>query len=259
MAVFVKHTACTRCTSSDALAHYSDGSTYCFSCGSGSGLSAASFSATEAFQEEDDEEVPLLPSDLSHDFPKEVLQWVEPTGLTYAELIRHGYFFSRAERGLLRVLQQTLIGAVCQSDGEPLHLRRNPYELRKLFRSNAAEQGPAPKGPKTLFRGNKEEAYGGVQSLDTGRAGQVCIVEDSPSAIKVGRSVDCYPLFGSSISNSKLCTLVAPYKKVWVWLDSDKLHSARAIAERCIMLGKEASVVFTQHDPKYLNADKELK
>lgn len=71
--------------------------------------------------------------------------------------------------------------------------------------------------------------------------------------------MDCYPLFGSSIGNGKLSRLVAPYDTVWVWLDSDKLNAARSIAERCLMLGKQAHVVFTQQDPKYLNADEELK
>lgn len=256
MAVFLYHGPCSRCTSSDALAHYSDGATYCFSCGSGSGSNAASFSAKEAFLEEEDEELPLLPSDLSRSFPQEVLEWVQPTGVTYAELIRNGYFFSRTERGLLRVLSQERLGGTHSGttcDGRVSG--RNPYEVRRIFRNDAGSEGVAWKGPKTLFRGNKEDTYGGVQPLDGGRKGEVCIVEDSLSAIKVGRVVDGYPLFGSSVSKDKLTRITQGYDKVFVWLDSDKLNNARQIAEQCLMLGKRASVIHTDLDPKYLDAN----
>lgn len=258
MAVFVKHTGCDRCGSSDALAHYSDGGSFCFSCGIPSGASAASFVPTFAADcpSEEDEDVPYLPSDLSHDFPQHVIQWLAPTGVTIHELIQSGYFYSKSEPGLLRVLQPGLCTGAIQ------HLRgraKSPYENRSSF----GVFSPRRSGPKTIFRGSKENTDGFVkncalQPLAGRQTEALCIVEDSISAIKVARYCDAVPLFGSSISNNKLTRIVKDYAIVYVWLDSDKLNNARSIADRCQLLGKRSVVIYTELDPKYCDAATEI-
>lgn len=262
MAIFIRHTGCDRCGSSDALAHYSDGSSYCFSCGVPSGASTPGF---VRLVEEDDEQV-VPPHDLSYDFPIEVFQWIDPTGLKIEELIKNGYFFSKTTGRLVRVF--------VEGDGEAVHhgARRkySAYEDRAVYRGYA--------GPKTRFRGSKETTTGIVQAhrnlqqpqygnSEAQEESTTCIsqhntcvlVEDSLSAIKCGRYFDSFPLFGSTISKNKLATITKPYKKVYVWLDSDKLNNARQIAEQVKMLGKESVVVFTDDDPKYLNVKDYVK
>lgn len=66
------------------------------------------------------------------------------------------------------------------------------------------------------------------------------------------------PLFGSSISNSKLVKAVKSFEEIIVWLDSDKFPQAQAISSRIRSLGKQARVVYTEKDPKYVD-DSEIK
>lgn len=60
------------------------------------------------------------------------------------------------------------------------------------------------------------------------------------------------PLLGSHLATSRLNALAGLYKgyKVLVWLDSDKLKEARAIAEKFKLVGVTARVVWTELDPK---------
>lgn len=254
MAIFLRHTGCDKCGSSDARAIYSDSSEYCFSCGWSSSANAATFVPT--FAEETDEEIPLLPSDLSHDFPAEVFHWLQPTGLTIAELIRNGYFYSRSERGLVRVLGSARTQN--QDYGVPGPgpvARRSAHEIRRGYGGLSRGLQARISGPKTLFRGSKEQANGKIQLQDGARSEALCIVEDSISAIKCARAIDSIPLFGSSISNNKLTKITKEYQLIYVWLDSDKLNNARLIADRIRFLGKKAEVVFTELDPKYTNGN----
>jgi hypothetical protein len=247
VAVFLKHTGCDRCGSSDALAHYSDGSTYCFSCGIVSGADASSF--VPSFEE--DEEVVRIPSDLSHEFPQEIIQWLKPTELTIGELIRFGFFYSRAERGLVRLLGPVDSGEDAEHPGS----RASAFECRKVFGGTSQGLRLRSKSPKTIFTGSKEHASGLVQHDAGGsRTTRLCIVEDSLSAVKAGRVCDSLPLFGSSISNNKLSKVCKNYKEIVVWLDSDKLNAARNICDRVQLMGKLGSTRFTELDPKYMNA-----
>lgn len=253
MAIFLRHTGCDRCGSSDALAHYSDGSSYCFSCGVPGGASRPGFVRVA---EEDDEQV-VPPNDLSYDFPIEVFQWIDLTGLKIEELIKNGYFFSKSTFQLVRVFHE----------GDGGELRPNSWKNCSAYETRSFNK--SLRGPKSTFRGSKETTRGGVQahrhlqqeagSEDGAGHGQegdesVCIiVEDSLSAIKCGRHYDSFPLFGSTVSKNKLTNLIKPYDRVVVWLDSDKLNNARQIADRIKMLGKQSQVVYTELDPKYLN------
>lgn len=242
MATFVRHTACPICGSSDALAHYADGSTFCFSHGKPVGNPDR-----PGFVIKDEEEDGFtLPDDLDNSsFPLEVFQWLEPTQLTIGELIANAYFFSKSTGRLFRTFPRREHTDVRQ------HVGGGPgsAEDRRIYGGT--------KGPKTRFYGSKEDTFcyqgnPGLQLRDS-----LTIVEDSLSAIKVGRSHCSHPLWGSSVSNNKLSRLVAPdgkpFKHVYVWLDSDKLRAAHAIADRIAMLGIKSSVIVTDLDPKYLN------
>ena len=245
MATFVRHTACPVCGSSDALAHYSDGSSYCYSHGK-----PVSHSDKPGFIVVDEEGPDWsLPHDLSTDnFPIEFFQWISPTGLTLGELLAHNYFFSKSTGRVWRVLFNSQPQAVCRTMGG----RGDAAESRSIYGSF--------QGPKARFYGSKEEtfAYSGSDKLQLRNS--LVIVEDSLSAIKTGRHCCSIPLFGSSISNSKLAAICKNgYESIYVWLDSDKLRAAHSIAERITMLGIKSSVVLTEDDPKYLNAQDYIK
>lgn len=269
MAVFIQHTNCERCGSSDANALYDNGSSYCFSCGSVGGADRPSF-----IQEQADEPSFSLPSDLSHDFPPHVLKWIAPTEITIEELIKNGYFYSKFTQGLYRLVgNSSPKGVVSNVASRRNESRCNSAEARFSFSSIRKSST----SPKSRFFGSKEETDGyvwrppteGVQLSSSygngGGSGQednakaeersLCITEDSLSAIKCARFVDAVPLFGSSISNNKLARIVKNYDNIFVWLDSDKLNSARNIADRIKMLGKKSSVIFTDLDPKYLKGN----
>lgn len=250
MGVFLKHTACGNCGSSDALAHYDNGSTYCWSCGAVSGADRPGFVSNKEGRDW------ALPHDLSTDnFPIEFFQWLEPTGLKLGELLAHNYFFSKSTGRVWRLFQQLSAEPVCGGSRGG----RGSAESRRINGTH--------KGPKARFYGSKEEtfAYSGSDKLQLRNS--LVIVEDSLSAIKTGRHCCSIPLFGSSISNSKLAAIcknglsqqTAPLEHIYVWLDSDKLRAAHSIAERIAMLGIKSVVINTDLDPKYLNAEDYIK
>lgn len=246
MATFLHHSACSKCGSSDALAHYSDGGKFCFSCG------YTGRPDRPAFILDEEDSGFTLPDDLDNSsFPLEVFQWIDPTGLTIGELIANNYFFSKSTTRLFRIFDTTSGRSVPQ---RLWHRKGGSAEDRRIRSGN---------GPKTRFYGSKEDTfcYSGYQGLQLRES--LTIVEDSLSGIKVGRTHCAHPLWGSSVSNNKLSRLVAPdgkpFKHVYVWLDSDKLRSAHAIAARVQMMGIGSSVIVTDDDPKYLNASEYLK
>ena len=259
MATFVKHSACVSCSSSDALAHYSDGSQYCFSCG------YSSRRTRPAFKEIDEDEQQLvLPYDCSHDFPEEVYNWIKPTTITIAELIKHDYYYSARAGGLLRVFRRTempRLDSANEHSESGQHSKRpgtilDAYEVRYFFRE--PEKGGPAAGPKSKFRGSKENVFAFSSPNEEANLQRLVLVEDSLSSICVGRHCTSMPLFGSSISNSKLVKAVKPFEEIIVWLDSDKFIQAQAISSRIKSLGKKSWVIYTDEDPKYCNNIEEL-
>lgn len=245
MATFVHHIACITCGSSDARAVYSDGSEYCFSCGATNRADRPGFVVAE------DEKSFTLPRDLAQDFPEQVFKWIQPTGIEIHDLIRNGYFYSQFTGGLYRLLDRE---------------RHSSNVSRRVLDTNASSAdvrwllGNRTSTSKSQFLGSKEETDGYVQlssasGLPQGRTTGLIVVEDSLSAIKCARLMDSIPLFGSSISNNKLTRIVKGYERVYIWLDSDKYRNAQHIAIRCKVLGKQAECIYTELDPKYLNAN----
>lgn len=271
MATFVKHSACVSCSSSDALAHYSDGSQYCFSCGYSSRRTRPAFPELSDKLDEDEQQL-VLPYDCSHDFPEEVYNWIKPTTITIAELIKHDYYYSARAGGLLRVfwrIEMPGLGSTNEHSKSGQHSKRpgailDAYEVRYFFRGS--KKGGSAAGPKSKFRGSKENTYAfsspneeaNLQRLKEHQRQCLVIVEDSLSSIRVGRHCTSMPLFGSSISNSKLVKAIKPFEEIIVWLDSDKFPQAQAISSRIKSLGKKSRVIYTEKDPKYVD-DSEIK
>lgn len=236
MAHFLHHSPCSHCGSSDALAHYSDGSLYCFSCGWTGRPDRPSF-------KEVDEEVVRLPDDLTHDFPEEVGKWIAPTGLTYVDLIKSSVNYSNSAGGLVRVFDITA------DRGHNTVLRNggSAYEVRYVHRFK--------EGPKTKFFGSKEEVFAVSKPAGAEQDVKLVLVEDSLSAIKVGTVVPSMPLFGSTISKEKLKKTIDIFKcqEVIVWLDADKWKKSQEIASQLQSLGVRSRCVYTDDDPKYVS------
>lgn len=190
-----------------------------------------------AFADDEDEEV-VFPKDLTLDFPQWVVDWIKPTHIELYELIRSSYFYSHSTGGLVRLLE-------CR-DSQGIRGGVRPRYCAYETRFHSQRQ-------KSRFSGSKDGVHA-ICSPEEVHPVQpaLCLVEDSLSSIKIGRSVPCAPLFGSSISNAKLVSITKPFDKVYVWLDSDKLNASRLIADRIRLLGKQAEVIYTELDPKYL-------
>lgn len=260
MATFVKHTSCKRCGSSDALAHYSDGGEYCFSCGAVGGADRPGFlSATS------EEPSFKLPDSLSRNFTQEQLNWIKPTGITVTELIQNDYY-SQVNGLLWRVLEHGCAESrrVAPHGSGP---KNRFYGVKSTINGTipCRRSGGEGMGSHLLQNGRPhyEEKNGdslqqeGASSSihSAGNFHCLVIVEDSLSAIKCARHLDAVPLFGSSISNEKLVRITKEYKLIYVWLDSDKYSQAQLIAGRIKMLGKQSRVIYTELDPKYLDAN----
>lgn len=262
MALFLRHTPCPRCGSSDARAEYSDGSTHCFSCKHTSG-------STRGFVEESSEKSYSLPDDLSTDFDELVYNWIAPTGLTYEELIKNGYSYSKRLKYLCRRVRTTSVGQI-------------GCDIRRLHRVPEGMH----KTPKSLYYGSKESAEATIQSEATGWAGttraalshQSCegvegedaypegrtsswrspssllvCCEDSLSSIKIARVTDSCALFGTKCSLNKLTRIAQNYDKVVIWLDSDKFGDSVRLSDSARALGKAATSIYSDLDPKYLD------
>lgn len=234
MAVFVRHEACPKCGSRDNLAVYDDGSSWCFGCGYTVRSSISGFVKETMLVEE---QTWSLPDDLTQDFPQEVFDFIKPYELTVAELIKYEYYFSRRAGGLWRVFDTNSNQHLCASSRSS----GGAAEYRQIHSRT--------KGPKTRFFGSKEEACaiaGAEHNSST-----LVIVEDSMSSLKVGRTVACAPLFGTSLTMNKLTEYAKDYQQIVVWLDRDKFKEAWAIADRFKWLGCATKVVLTDKDPKY--------
>lgn len=236
MAHFVKHVGCDKCGSSDANAIYSDGSRHCFSCGWNSGANRPGWVDVE-----EDPDIVVVPENITTEFPQVVLDWIKPTTITVQELIRARYFFHNFTSRL---------GRVCYND---LNLSLPKHRRGRECAIEYRNFNPTKEGPKAVFKGSKEDARAPAGHHLLQQTGQLVIVEDSLSSLRVGRYACSEPLFGSSVSNNKLSRIIAPAEEVVVWLDSDKYRSAVDIASRCKTLGKKARVVVTDLDPKYVD------
>lgn len=237
MAIFLHHTGCKKCGSSDALAHYSDGSWYCFSCGNTSRATRPVWSYVE-----EEKQIPALPDDCSTDFDDLVYNWIKPTELTYGELISAQYVFSRSTRRLFRLLHQGGPDSICPTGVDAReHTGGYSFEYRNLDSSSA--------GPKARFFGSKESTYA-ITSKNPST--KLILVEDSLSSLKVGRQAASMPLFGSTISNNKLAVLAKHYNEIDVWLDADKFYKAKQISDALKALGVKSKAIYTDLDPKYI-------
>ncbi len=233
--MFLRHTNCERCGSSDGRALYRGGSSFCFVCRRGDHGSISPYLLLD-----DLDEIDLsLPGDITHDYPKHVMEWVGRYGITASELQQRNVFYS-AHR-------DQLIFAWMGEDGGTEPILWQARNFNPKAKSKCYTKGT----PDSCLPGY----YKNVRLDDSSREvrSRLVLVEDPVSAIKVARYSDSMPVLGSDLSTSKLkrlATFLGPSTEIVVWLDGNMFHKAQKIAQRLQLLGLSATAVYTELDPK---------
>lgn len=203
--------------SGDNLGVYSDGHSYCFSCGYGSG---ATITGKLATQNKQIKPIPDFPEDISNTLGENAKRWLLryfPTE-TFPQCL-----WSEQEQKLFFLLE-----------GEAHQYR--------YFGNNKEH-------PKWVGYGINDHLL-----HITGNnhfPNSIVLVEDIISGMKVGHIHPTLCLFGSNISLKRLATLkLLGYNEVVIWLDWDKKEYAIEAAGRAQSIGLTARVIHTKLDPK---------
>lgn len=218
---FLRHEQCPACAAKgrdrkkNNLGVYSDGGTYCYSCGFGTN---ASTEARLSQSKKEHKEIPALPEDITNKLGREAYEWL----LQYFEPANFPRcLYSRSERKLYFILDN---GA---------------YQYRYF--------GDNKDHPKWVGYGINENLLH-ITGMGTD---SIVLVEDLISGTKVGHITPTLTLFGSNISLKKLATIkLLGYKEVIIWLDWDKKEYAIKAAQSAQSIGLLARVIHTKLDPK---------
>jgi len=264
---FLKHTACPRCGSSDALANYSDGGQHCFSCGYHPRVDGRVFLNQRNVNEQDEEisrdsnfsERKTIPEWFTEHLPYEGTEWAASYGITVPELLKWGVKGSIKPPNLLFPLfftgtEQNDRGDETRSRGR-LDLRQcGAYQVR-TFGSSKASTHPESNVPKYYTKGSVSEILPIYQTRERNETRRIVLVEDCLSAMKIARQSDAMPCLTSTLSLAKLKRLSSLYDTFLVWLDGNMFDKAQRLARLLQLLGADAKAVYTEDDPKCYNDD----
>ena len=214
-------TRCPKCaengldTTGDNLGIYSDGHSYCFSCGyflygnSLEKLKVQKFGITKNQLH--------LPEDITQNIPKIPFEWLQQY---YRDSV--SLFWSEQKQWLIFPIY---------INGELIAYQARNFGI----------------GPKWIgFNISNSLFY-----ILGNRSNEIVLVEDIISALKVSSIKQSMPLFGSHIGLRRLARLKEiGIGKVWVWLDADKRSYALSSAKESLLLGLETRVIYTELDPK---------
>ncbi len=234
----MEHVQCPICAkkgndrNGDNLAIYSDGSSYCFSCGyfqTASGLSK--LKTKESIPTKDIRSI-TLPADCDTILPARVKDWLSNYSLTEHDLKLHHVMWSEHWQRL--IFPYIIDGKLVAWQGRSF----SPTHKSKWF-----SQGDL-----------KNILYVCGNHLNK----TVVLVEDIISAIRVSnqQGVCAVPLFASHISTINMLRLAQFYDKLVVWLDKDKEKEAIKFTHDINLLGVNSQVIITDKDPKeYTNEE----
>ena len=219
MAHFVEHTSCDACGSSDGRGLYSDGGWFCFACRKSS--KSNQYTPVEAVEED----TLALPPGCTQDFGTEAVDWFKRYDLDVQDMVRHKLLWHEKRKQLVF----------------------SYYENDKLMCYQARNFSPTAKA-KSYTKGSLKSCY----PVYVGTSDTLVLVEDPASAIKVNKyaGLSTMPCLGSGIAKDRLAYLAQKYRKIYVWLDSNMLHSSMNIVAQLTMLGCESEPIFTMKDPK---------
>jgi len=212
--------------SGDNLGVYSDGHSYCYSCGHGS---TASLTGKLGKQQKEQKVIPDLPNDIDIVLSKEAVNWLQQ------------YFPDTKDFPLCYWSEEEakLIFPIMDSQQRNL--------LAWQYRYFGFKEGH----PKWVGYGINENLIHICSSNGVGSNSSLCLVEDLISGVKVGHITPTLVLFGSNISLKRLATIkTLGYNEVIIWLDWDKRDYVIKAAQLAQSIGLQARVIHTQLDPK---------
>lgn len=244
---FVQHEPCPNCGSKDNLGRYADGSAWCFGCH----FKEPPTRAPAAFLRRKSEDVsdelpenPRKPDDCGTSFSPGAVEWLGKFHLDIPTAIRRGVVYSPSRDQIIYQLGNVWQARNLRVGGSDGNSKR---KKSKNFTSGNVNECTHIYGIDSSSR-NSGSSNAGEQAIED--LGQLVLVEDPVSSIRVAALSDSMPLLGSHLATSRLNALSRLYKRLVVWLDSDKLKEARAIAERARLIGMEVRVIYTELDPK---------
>ena len=232
---FVKHIPCPKCGSRDNRAVYTDGSEWCFGC--------HDLKRPKQYSREKPEEKKVSPLALVGDIPEPNLSWLRSC-LTDDQIEQYFQWAPSLER---HVYVEMKYATDRDCDGEVAF-----WEARKVPKENETIRDES----KVISSGHKPFSIWGKWK----ETGVVVIVEDIVSAIKLSDLVGVLCLHGSTMPWGVYQRLgnIFTIKKVFIWLDADKLSASRGMYARLVSWAKEVSIIRTPQDPKKYSIE-ELK
>jgi len=231
----VKHIRCPECAKfgkdrdGNNLAIYSDGSSYCFSCGfseSASGLQKVKKDTQR------DARALGLPADVHSELPQVAWDFLRQYELTENDAKVHVILWSESwSRLCFPVFDSTGLIA---------------WQGRYL----GTEKGKA----KWFSQGDLKNV---LHVVGHKASNMVILTEDLISAIKVSKvgNFAVSPIFGSHISVQRMLRLKHYYDTLIVWLDKDKQKESAKFARDASLLGMQSYSIITDLDPKCYTTD----
>lgn len=243
MKEFLRHESCPSCGSSDNVGVWSDGQKYCFGhCGyfvighSGLSLEAIRDRLSEESKRLAGISKPIvLPIDYSFVIPEKAAEWLRKYKIRDHERMKYKIGWSE--------IYESLILPAYDDFGNLVLYQRRYFGIREGV-------------PKYHTRGFPEKTIwtvcprGNSHGNGDGKSTKLVLVEDFLSTIKVGRHTECSPLWGSSLSNTKLLQLAQIWPEVVFWLDFNKTEQAMEYRYTASFLFNKAWVIATEKDPK---------
>lgn len=224
MSRVIRHEPCPRCRErgqdrrGDNLGVYADGGYHCFNCGNHRN---GKFQLTFVNKESNDHKKGVLPLDFTRQVPAECWKWLLKYGLPYSYWAPYCGYSPNENRLIITY-------------GEPVRF----------------SQGRAFTVGDSKWK-NYGDRYNHCEVLSPQLAGPIAVVEDLISAHKIAQVSPALPLFGTSISDIAVKTLLAAKRPVVLWLDDDQYGLLpKKINRLQSLLGVSVGYVKTEKDPK---------
>lgn len=220
----------------DNLAIYSDGHSYCYSCGyvTGSNLSDRIRSRSSSTRKLDKQEHRVyLPEDSDTNYPTIALDWIKQYDLNRNDLLSGNVLWSTSASRLIFPVYDGDMGLMA-------------YQGRYFG-------PPAPEGQKTYPKWYGKGDLKNTFNILGRSSNQIVLVEDIISAIKLSKITMAMPLYGSHIGVERFKRLYSLYKdqvEVCIYLDPDKRSESIVEARRGMLCGLKTRVIYSERDPK---------
>lgn len=258
MANCIRHERCPVCAkhgrdrSGNNLGIYDDGSSYCFAGhgvhnGSIYMLSLERQGMRETGKNLLEGSSPRLPEDSkSIEGFDEGVDWLLRYDLTPREISDNLLLFSKKGIYLERKDENVFPLIIFPIYGEG-------NNLLLWTGRNLSYQGT---GTKWVIKGKPSEVIHGIYPTERFLSLQSCCVcEDIISAIKLGRIIPTYPLFGKNISERLLTYLASNFRELLLYLDFDAIDTMVELKSKCEPYFDSIRIIISQNDPKEYNTE----